>query len=267
MKEKLKKVVVITGASSGIGLKTATYLYDQGYIVYGLSRRLVEDIGIRNISCDITKKEDVVAAFKQIIELEGQIDYVVNNAGMGISGAIEYTSEQEMRQIQEVNVWGLISVCQVALPYLRTSKGMIVNIGSVAGELTIPFQSFYSMTKASVGVLTEALRMECRPFRVRVVCVLPGDTKTDFTKNRVQPKIQQDEIYQDRIIRSIQKMEKDEKNGVNPLKVSKTITRMMKRKHPPVKVVVGWDYKILVFLKRFLPNRLINWILYQMYGK
>lgn len=263
----MSKVVVITGASGGIGLSTAKYLSKKGYIVYGLSRRGMNEDGITSIRCDVTKVEELANAFKQVYDSEGKIDVLVNNAGMGVSGAVEYASIDEMKKIFDLNVFALVNASQASLKYLRESKGLIVNIGSVAGELTIPFQTYYSMTKVAVSTFTEGLRMEVKPFKIRVSCVMPGDTKTDFTKNREKPIVDSDPLYSDRIKNSLSKMEKDEQNGVDPIKVSKVIYKVIKKTNPPVKVTVGFDYKLLVFLKRLLPNKLVNYILYRMYGK
>lgn len=261
-----KKVIVITGASSGIGKITANYLATQGYTVYGLSRSKPDLENIKNISCDVTNSDQVTKALKEIYDNEKHIDVIVNNAGLGVCGAIEHSSDEELDRILNLNIKAVIKVCQLSIPYLRESKGKIINIGSVAGSLTIPFQAYYSMTKASVAVISEALRMELKPFGIKVTTVLPGDTKTNFTKNRYQPLVSQDEYYKDRIIRSIKRMEKDEENGVSPLKVSKVIYKVIKKKNPPIKVTVGFSYKLLVFLKRIFPDRLVNYILYKMYA-
>lgn len=263
----MKKVVVITGASSGIGKTTAEYLYNKGYAIYGLSRNAGSSEGINYIQCDVTIKESIDLAFKQIYENEQHIDFIINNAGIGVSGAIEYSSEEELEKIFSVNVYGVINVCQVGIKYLRETKGKIINIGSVAGPITIPFQAYYSMTKTAVQSLSEALRMELKPFGIKVSTVLPGDTKTNFTKNRYAPKVNENEFYKNRIINSLKRMEKDEENGVSPLKVTKAIYKVMKRKNPPMRIVVGFDYKLLVFLKRLLPDKLVNYIVYKLYAK
>ncbi len=263
---KQNKVIIITGSSSGIGQVTAEYLA-KDYIVYGLSRSNTGDKEINHIPCDVTKKDDIKNAFNQVYENEGRIDVIINNAGLGVSGAIEYSTDEELSKIINLNVIGLVNVCKASIPYLRKTKGKIINISSVAGVLTIPFQAYYSMTKASVIVITEALRMELKPFEIKVTSVLPGDTKTNFTKNRDHPVVLEDNIYKDRIARSINKMEKDEQKGVDPIKVSKVIKKVIKKKNPPIKVTVGLDYKLLVFLKRLLPDKFVNYILYKMYAK
>jgi short-subunit dehydrogenase len=262
MKNNIKKTIVITGASSGIGLVTGEYLSKKGYKVIGLSRSVGTSEHINYISCDVTDKEQVIKAFNKI---EDDIYGVINNAGMGISGAIEYQSTSDIEKIINVNLIGLINVCQVAIPYLRKTKGRIINIGSVAGELAIPFQTFYSMTKAAVSIFSEGLNIELKPFKIKVTTVLPGDTKTSFTKNREKTEIVND-LYSDRIKKSISKMEKDEQAGKDPITVSRVIYKVLRKKNPPIKVTVGLSYKLIVFLKRLLPNKLINYVLSKMYS-
>lgn len=264
---KKAKVIVITGASSGIGKVTSKYLTEKGNIVYGLSRSIGDIDGVNYISTDITKLDAVVEAFEKIYATEGRIDVIVNNAGLGVSGAVEYSSIDEFDKIFNLNIKALVSVCQVAIPYLRQSKGKIVNIGSVAGAITIPFQAYYSMTKAAVASLSEALRMELKPFGIKVTTVMPGDTKTEFSKNRQLPTINEDDIYKDRIKRSIQNMESDEIHGANPIDVAKVINKVIKKKNPPVSITVGFAYKFLVFLKKILPSKFVYFIVYHMYGK
>lgn len=255
------KTIIITGASSGIGLVTGEYLARKGYKIYGLSRSKPESKLINYLPCDVTDKEQVTKAFQAIDE---EIFAVINNAGIGISGPIETTEITEIDKIIDVNIMGVVNVCQVALPYLRKTKGRIINIGSVAGDMAIPFQAFYSLTKAGVGIFSEALNIETRPFGVRVTVVLPGDTKTSFSNNRIKP-VSKDVVYK-ACQASIAKMEKDEKNGMSPLRVSKAIAKILRKRKPPIRFTVGLSYKLLVFLKRLVPYRFLNYILYKMYG-
>lgn len=262
LKGEFMKTVVITGASSGIGLVTGEYLASKGYKVYGLSRSKGNTKAINYIACDVTDKSQVEAAFRQIPE---DIDAVINNAGIGIGGAIEYTPTEDIEKIISVNIMGVVNVTQVALPHLRKTKGRIVNIGSVAGDMAIPFQAFYSLTKAGVGIFSEALNIEVRPFGVRSILVLPGDTKTSFTENRKKG-VLEDEVYGKRIRKSLEKMEKDEIKGMPPVAVAKVVHKVLEKKNPPIRVTVGCGYKILVFLKRLVPFRFLNYVLYKLYG-
>lgn len=264
MKNK-QLVIAITGATSGIGKTTADYLVKQGHIVYSLSRRVYPDNEIKYLSCDITNDEQIVSALNTIITNEGKLDVLINNAGMGISGAIEYQDENDIKKIMDVNLKGTISMTKYAIPYLRDTKGKIINIGSIAGELAIPFQTMYSVTKSAIHIFSCAIANEVRPFGIKVTCVMPGDTTTSFTENR--KKENKNDYYETRIINSIKRMENDEKNGDDPIKVSKVIYRCILKKNPPLKKAVDKKYAFLLFIRRFLGEKLINRILYSMYGK
>ena len=264
----MSKVIVVSGASSGIGKATAEFFSNQGDKVIGLSRSYPKDNYTYDyVLCDLGDQISVDKAILEITALTDHIDVLVNCAGIGISGAVEYTSLEEVKQIFNVNVIGQFYITKSLLPLIRESKkGRIVNIGSVAGELTIPFQTFYSMTKASMHKFTEGLRMELKPFGIEVCSVLPGDTKTGFTENRYQPGVVQNEVYKNRIKKSIEKMEHDEQNGRSPMSVVKVINKVIKRRHMPVQVTVGIEYKFLVFLGKIFPKRFVNWILSKMYA-
>lgn len=260
------KVIVITGATSGIGAVTAKFLVDQGHIVYGLSRSFKENDSVTYLSCDVTNRIQVKDSISHIINIEGRIDVIINNAGMGISGALEFNNSNDINNIIGVNIKGIVNIVQATLPFLRETKGKIINIGSVASIIPIPFQSFYSITKSGVLMLSQTLAMEVKPFGIKVTCVLPGDTKTEFTKNR-KKEILGDDIYQGRIDKSVSKMEKDELKGTEPLKVSQVINKIIKKKNPKVIKVVGFNYKMLLFLYKILPSRLAFWVLYKLYAK
>jgi len=264
----MSKVIVISGASSGIGKAAAEYFQNQGNKVIGLSRSYPKDnYAYDYVLCDLGDPVSVEKAVEEISKIANYIDVLVNCAGIGISGAVEYTSLEEVIQIFNVNVVGQFHITKSLLPLIRKSKnGKIVNIGSVAGELTIPFQTFYSMTKASMHKFTEGLRMELKPFGIEVCSILPGDTKTGFTENRYQPVVVENNVYKDRIKKSIQRMEHDEQNGRSPMSVVKVIDKVIKRRHMPIQVTVGIEYKFLVFLGKILPKRFVNWIISKMYA-
>ncbi len=259
-----KKVVVITGATAGIGKETADYFIKKGHTVYSLARRKVE--GINCISTDVTDREAVASAFKQIIAKEGKIDIVINNAGFGISGSIEDTSIEDAKRIFDVNFFGMLNGVQEAVPYLRKfGGGTIVNISSVAAPLSIPFQGFYSASKAAVSSLSEALRIEVAPFNIRVTCILPGDVKTDFTAKRIKNSVD-NPAYGDRIARSVAVMEHDEQNGMPPIMIAKGIYKLALSKNPPVYKVGGKKYKVFVLLSKLLPKRLVSFVVGKLYG-
>ena len=261
-----KKVVVITGASKGIGRATAEYLSNKGCIVYGLSRSKPEGILFSHYTCDVLDYEKFKSILSEIHTKEGHIDFLINNAGMGISGAIEYSKPSDVNRLFDINVNALINLTAIALPYLRESRGRIVNIGSVAGPFPIPFQACYSASKSAIETFSLALDNEVRECGVRVTCVRPGDTKTSFTDNRVKTQIEDDGVYGKRIAKSVAKMEKDEQNGVPPEKVSKVIYKVLKRKNPPLVVTVDFVYKFLLVVAKVLPNSMKNKIIKLLYG-
>lgn len=260
---KKPRVIIITGASSGIGLELAKKFINNGDKVYGLSRKEFILEGLTHIICDVSSQEQCLNAIKTVVAKEGKIDILINNAGMGISGSIENTSENDARKIFDVNFFGTFFMCKDALPYIRESKGRIINISSVASKMFIPFQGFYSATKASIDAISAAMRAEAKPFGVKVTNILPGDTKTSFTANRVK---QDDGVYNERYEKSIAKMEHDEQNGMSSEYVACVIYKVANKKHPPITKTAGIPYKILLALAKVLPNRFVEWIISKMYS-
>ena len=158
------KVAVVTGGTSGIGRATALALKDAGCTVYELSRRAQGVEGLHHISADVTKEESVRAAVEQIMAREGRIDILVNNAGFGISGAVEFTSTEDAKSLFDVNFFGMVNMNRQVVPIMREAgHGRIVNLSSVAAPVPIPFQTYYSATKAAVNAYTMALANELRP--------------------------------------------------------------------------------------------------------
>ena len=257
-------VIVITGGSSGIGLETARLFSNcPDNIVYVLNRREIKENNIHWIKCDLSDVASIKSAIELITKKHKIINLLINNAGMGISGAVEYHSEEEIKKIIDVNLLGLINVTRLSLPYM-TKGSKIINISSVAGPISIPFQTMYSVTKAGVLAFSNGLRNELRPLDIKVTSILPGDTKTGFTASR--EKSVDNGRYGDHISKSVSKMEKDESSGVPAYKVAKKIYKVSKKKNPNTYYVVGLSYRFLVFLSRILPKRLVNWIIFKIYG-
>lgn len=260
----VKKVVVVTGASSGIGKATAIYLAERGWTVYGLARREIKGEKFCGIVCDVTDELAVSRAFEEVLAKEGRIDALVNNAGMGISGAAEYIPAEKSKKLYGLNLIAVSECSRLALPYLKQTKGKIVNVSSIAAIIPIPFQTAYSASKAAVNSFTEALRLEVEPFGVKVCAVMPGDTKTGFTAAR--DKTETSAGYGDRLDGSVKKMEKDERGGKSPVSVAKVIYKNLSRKNPPPLKAVGIEYKAVCFLKKILPERLLLFIVKKLYG-
>lgn len=266
------QVVLITGASSGIGKATAMLLMEKGYRVYGTSRKASEDNPgkplmssqsggfIEMIPLDVTSEESAENAVRRVLDREGRIDILINNAGMGIAGSIEDTSAEEAQKQFDVNFFGVLRMIRHVLPVMRRQgHGRIIVVSSVAGQISIPFQSMYSASKYAIEALVEALRLEVAPFGITACLVEPGDTRTGFTSSRVIVKSAgKDSPYDARFRKSLGRMEHDEQNGVPPEKVAQVIYGMVRKKNPPIRKAVGFGYKAILFLKRLLPSRLVE---------
>lgn len=261
------KVAVVTGGSSGIGRCTAAALRDAGCRVYEFSRREIPLDGVTHLSADVTDETAVRTAVQTVLEREGRIDAVVNCAGFGISGAVEFTELTEARAQMEVNFFGMVNVNRAVLPAMRRQGGgRIVSISSVAAVAHIPFQAYYSATKAAIESYTCALANEVRPFGITVTAVQPGDIRTGFTDAR-RKCAAGDEEYQGRISRSVAGMERDERKGMSPEFAGKYIARMaLKRRVKPV-YAIGLGYKCLSVLCRVLPCALRNWAVGLLYAR
>ena len=263
----MNEVAIITGGTSGIGLATARLLREKGYKVYEFSRRPHADTP-DHLSVDVTDESAVRNAVAAVFAKEGRIDLLINNAGFGISGAMEFTTSADAHKLMEVNLFGMDNMIRAVLPHMREAgRGRIVNISSVAGVFAIPFQAWYSISKASVRALTMALANEVAPYGVQVASVLPGDIRTGFTAAR-QKSVEGDEAYGGRIVRSVARMEKDEQNGMAPEAAARTVVRVA-TKPGGVKpyYTIGFSYKCLVFLDNLLPCGVVRRLLYLLYAK
>ena len=263
----MTKVIILSGGTSGIGLETARALAARGCRVYELSRREASFDFMRHIRCDITDAAQVQGAVAQVVQAEGRVDVLVNNAGMGISGAFEFTDPEDARRLMDVNLFGMNHLIRAVLPHMRRQgSGRIVNLSSVAAPLPIPFQAWYSISKAAVNALTMALANEVRAFGISVCCVMPGDIRTGFTAAR-QKSAAGDDIYAGRIGRSVSRMERDEQNGMDPAIAGRFIANIALRRRVKPYNTIGVIYKACVLLSKILPGRLIRFILEMMYAK
>ncbi len=262
----MKMVAIVTGGSSGIGKATATALSRAGYCVYEFSRRGQSDEHVRHMTADVTDRNSVTAGVKAVLMEQGRIDVLVNNAGFGISGAVEYTDPADAHAQLEVNLFGALNCVQAVLPTMRAQgSGYIVNISSVAAPIAIPFQGFYSAAKAAINSMTLALRNEVRPFGVKVCALQPGDVKTGFTDARKKSTAGAD-IYGTALKRAVEVMEHDEQNGMPPEAVANTVLRAVKSKRPRALYTVGTQYKLFAIIAKLLPTTFVNYLVGKIYG-
>lgn len=261
-----QKICVITGGSSGIGLCTALEMKAKGYEVFDISRRREGAAGINHISADVTDEKRINEAVSYIIDKAGRIDVLINNAGFGISGAVEFTETADARKQFDVNFFGMVNMNRAVISFMRRAGGgRIVNISSVAAPIAIPFQAYYSAAKAAINSYTMALINEVRPYGISVCAVQPGDICTGFTGAR-EKSYAGDEIYSGRISRSVAVMEHDEQNGMKPETAAHLIATVASAKKVRPVYTIGFKYRLFCALVKILPAGLVSYIVGRIYG-
>lgn len=255
------KVAIVTGGSSGIGLGTIKALLKKDCKIYELSRRDYEYENVIHRSVDVTDELAVKQVIDSIYNSEGRIDLLINCAGFGIFGAIEFTELESAKRQLDVNFFGTVNVTKAVLGYMRTAKqGRIINISSVSGMAPLPFQTYYSVSKAAINAYTCALANEVRPFGISVTAIMPGDVHTGFTKSRAKS-ILGDDVYQQRISKNASKIEKYELNGIDPEIAGKYICKIAFKKRVKPLYAIGLIYKTICVLCMIIPSRLKNWLI------
>jgi NAD(P)-dependent dehydrogenase (short-subunit alcohol dehydrogenase family) len=254
-----KKVILITGASSGIGKACADVLHSRGWTVVGAHRRGQDD-DYRSIAMDVDDDALVSAGVSQVLAEFGQIDAVLTCAGWGLAGAAEQTSIADAKAQFETNFWGAVRVTQAVLPiFRRAGGGRIILMSSLGGALGIPFQAFYSASKFALEGYGESLAYEVTPFNIQVTLIEPGNFKTGFTQSRKLVEIPEGDVYKVAREKAIAVMERDEINGADPIEVAKLVERVLRSAKPPRRVSAGkLDERVGLLGKRLLPFRLFE---------
>lgn len=265
----MKKVVLITGGSSGIGKKVGEYLLDQGFIVYGTSRNPenITNSKIKLVALDVRNTESIKQAVSYIIDIEKRLDVVINNAGVGITGPLEEIPTDEIRNNFETNVFGPIEVMKAVLPQMRSQQnGLIINVTSIAGYMGLPFRSVYSSSKAALEILTEAIRMEVKSFGIQITNVAPGDFATDIASRRFHAPIIKNSPYQKVYSQQLATINDHVNDGSDPVEMAEAIYKIINTKQPKVHYKVGaFMQKFSIFLKRILPDTIYEKILMNHY--
>lgn len=270
------KVVLITGASTGIGLAAAIQMMNKGVRVYAGSRRGGEKqkatagIGeLIHIKMDVNVEADIAAAVAMIIKENNRLDAVICNAGNGIAGSIEDTSIEDVRYQMETNFFGTVKTIQACLPIFRSQGyGKILATSSVAAIVPIPFQAFYSAGKSALLLFMQALAIEVKPFGIQCCSVLPGDTKTEFTSARKYTLKSKDSgsVYLQKMNKSVKRMEQDEQNGMKAEVVASRMVNQIMKKKMKFFVVPGLQYQIICLIFNRLPARVRLWVVGLIYG-
>ncbi|MHA1447027.1 MAG: SDR family oxidoreductase [Candidatus Heimdallarchaeaceae archaeon] len=265
-RNKEREVVLLTGASGGIGTVTAELLLSKGYKVYGTTRNLnnAPKTPYNQLQLEVTDEDSVKECVLEVMNKEGKIDILINNAGYALCGALKDLSIDLLRDNFEINLFGVHRMVREVIPImLKQNKGKIINVGSFGGRLGIPFQGGYSSVKAALAVYTDALKIELMRDNIKVSLIEPGDTQTDFNAGRKYTEgFENDPDAQ----RAVEIMRKAEQKGTKPEKVAKTILRAVKAKRPKPRYTRGPDTKFFGTLIRLMPYTIHSLIARLYYG-
>jgi NAD(P)-dependent dehydrogenase (short-subunit alcohol dehydrogenase family) len=256
----MKKVILVTGVSSGFGKYTAELLANEGNIVYGTIRKeIILEPKINPLFMDLTDHSSILAGVEQITNREGRLDVLINNAGMHLGGPIELTPYDDYKRQIDTNLMGVIYLIQCTLPLMRRQgEGTIINISSIGGLMGLPYQGFYSASKFALEGFSESLRMEVKPFNIKVIVINPGDFHTHNTINRKNIFIDRtNNPYHDQFMKTLSVIEKDETTGLSPEILAKTIFSIIKCPNPRQRYLIStFAQKLAVKIKYILPA---NW--------
>lgn len=253
----MEKVALIFGASSGIGYSTSIFLADKGYKVYNCSRRVNQDNRIVNLLCNTSKKDEIREVINLFKEREIRLDALVYCSGTSMAAPFQYTKEEDYRYLFEVNFFGMVEAVQLALPMLIKSKGRVILVSSMAAVMPIPYDIFYSCSKACMNVFAMGLTAELDGCGVKVVSVMPGGTRTDFTEKRVIYNDKECGDYAGAVGASADgRAEIEQEEGICPEKVAEVIVEAIEQETPPLCIAAGAKNKLFNQGVKLMPKRL-----------
>jgi NAD(P)-dependent dehydrogenase (short-subunit alcohol dehydrogenase family) len=254
-----EKIILITGASTGIGRACADLLSLHGHTVIGASRRPPVDVGWSAITMDVDDDASVTSGVERVLAEHGSLDAVVACAGWGLAGAVEQTPLSDAKAQFETNFFGAVRTARETLPALRATKGRLVLMSSIGGAIGLPFQAYYSASKFALEGWAEALALEVKPHGVHVTLVEPGNFRTEFTSSRRTVRTEDDDPYKDAQEKAIGVMERDERNGADPAAVAKCVEKVLNARRPPRRVSAGpMGERVGLLAKRLLPSRVFE---------
>ncbi|QEC78540.1 oxidoreductase [Mucilaginibacter ginsenosidivorax] len=262
----MKKVVLITGASAGMGKEAVKLLLQEGYTVYGAARRVDKmkellPYGAKVLKMDVSDDDSMVSGINEIIKNEGRIDILINNAGFGAYGAVEDVHIEDARYQLEVNLFGLARLTQLVLPHMRKQhSGKIVNITSIGGKMATPLGGWYHASKYAVEGLSDSLRLEVKPFGIDVILIEPGGIKTEWQDIAMEnlEKVSGHTAYQNLTKSAININEKGQKQLTDPVVIAKLIAKAIREKKPGIRYAAGYMTGIVLFLKRWLSDSMFD---------
>lgn len=263
-------IALITGASSGIGAAIANRLVQDGYRVYGTSRRKLPDAdnGLRFLQMDVDSEESVRQAVQTLLEQEKRIDVLVNCAGLGMIAPLEESPIGHVRKLMETNFFGAFRLCQAVLPAMRAQQsGWIINVSSIIGEVGLPFRGIYAASKFALEGMTESLRMEVAAFNIRVALLQPGDFKTGIAQNRLEVPRTVNSPYAEALRVTDEIIHKGMQSAPGPEITGEAISRLLRRPKPGLRLRVGALLETITpVMKKILPFRWYERMVMRHYG-
>lgn len=260
----MDKIVVITGGTSGIGKQMADIYTKNGDIVCLLAKD-IENPKQNQYYVDVTNEDQVKNAIDEIGNKFKRIDIVINCAGYGVSGALELIPANDAHKQFDTNFFGTFLINKYSIPYMPKNS-VIINISSACALFALPYRGLYSASKSAVNLYSESLSMELANSKIKVVCICPGDTKTNFVKNRVKV-FETNERYGDRIQKSIEKVDENQDKRMSAEFVAKRIVNISNKKNPKPIFIIGAKYKFLYFLNRIMPKKVMLHFTNKMFNK
>ncbi len=254
------RAAVVVGGSSGIGRETALKLSARGYRVFNVSRTPFKGERVRTITADAAQEGELSKAIRSVGEELGGIDLLVYSAGFSMAAPLEYARSGDYRYLFEVNYFGAIEALRAATPYLKQKNGRAVLVGSLAGDMPIPYDSFYSSSKAALCMLAREADLELRGRGVRVSALLPGGTATDFTYSRRVYGEEESLHYASSVKKASAALANMEQGGMNPSLVAEAIIKLAEKKNPPPVAVAGGKNGFARYLYKMLPERVTDWM-------
>ena len=242
-----KKIAVISGASSGIGLSIGNFLASKNYIVYSLSRSKSDSLQINYLKCDVSNFERVKECFKQIYDKHQKIDLVINNSGYALVSPWEELKISDYEQLMKVNVEAAFNICETAINYLEKTKGKIINIGSLVSEIFVPFEMQYCLSKQLLKVVNLNFYSLCKSKNIGISYLILGKIKTDFDKSR-KINFNKNSVYAESINNLIKNLSKNLKYGIDKDKVAKYIYTLVKKRKIKIQNIMCFKNKFLVFI-------------------
>jgi short-subunit dehydrogenase len=267
----MNNVVLITGGSSGIGKAIGVFLTEKGYKVYGTSRNpqnVKETLPFKLVALDVTDSKSIKTCISAVLQIEKRIDVLINNAGVGITGAIEETPMEEIQKAFRTNVYGPIEIANAVLPIMRLQKsGHIINITSIAGYMGLPYRGIYCATKAALEITTEAYRMELKQFNIHMSTVAPGDFATNIAAGRFHSPLLKNSPYHKQYKDTLEMMDAHVNGGMDPVEMAKAVHSVIENPSPKVRYRVGaFMQKFSIVLKKVLPSKMYESLLMNHYN-